>query len=339
MNFFAKDHNEAEQGLRVPLGDVTSSSQPSAAQTSTALRPSVAPSMDGIEERPTGSGTHSGSILDTKKIRRKDEVTRWAMGWPRFAAVQASLHNAGVYRRFGYLYARLLLYTQGRLDNLQQQLEAHEKNPATDNRGLTARQTRKVNEPDNPDQLDLIMAEVRKELHGYGELQLLDRNTQALLTAYESEVQILYSRIGAAGMIDESGAQAAYEITDFIYTRPDLVHNGIRGLLSMKHVQKLCRCIIGDRELSSALFERVLQILVVLYILFMLLTPAALIYLLELSKYVSYGLVVVFSVVFCGSLVVANTSFERFLVGTCTYAAVLITILMQTQVIGGASCT
>lgn len=98
MDFFARDQNEAEQCLGVPLGDLPSSSQPSVAQMPTALRPSaapsVAPSVDGIDERLSETGTTpehistrllqpnlspdtvSESYLDDAKIRRKDECKR-----------------------------------------------------------------------------------------------------------------------------------------------------------------------------------------------------------------------------------------------------------------------
>lgn len=166
---------------------------------------------------------------------------------------------------------------------------------------------------------------------------LLDHNTQALISAYEEEVRVLYDRMAIEGIVGGAGAEAAYYLDDFVFTRPKLVHNGIRGLISSEHGQELARRIFSDRQLSSAGFSRVLQVLVVLYILFMLLTPAAIIYLRELDKAGSFGVVVAFSVVFCGSLVAADTSFERFLIGTCTYATILLTTLLQTQFVGRSS--
>ena len=81
--------------------------------------------------------------------------------------MQESRHTGGFYRRFGPLIARSLLYDQGRLYNLLQQLEDHDNDPTTDTSGLTARQTRRVGESDVPDQFDLIMEEVKKELLPY----------------------------------------------------------------------------------------------------------------------------------------------------------------------------
>lgn len=169
------------------------------------------------------------------------------------------------------------------------------------------------------------------------ELLLLDRNTQALIPAYQEEVRILYDRMASEGIVGGAGTQAAYHIDDFVFTRPKLVHKGFRGLINSRLGKYLTQRIFSDRQISSAGFSRALQVLVVLYILFMLLTPAALIYLRELDKAGSFGVVVVFSVVFCGSLVAAHTSFERFLIGTCTYATILLTTLLQTQFVGRSS--
>jgi len=49
---------------------------------------------------------------------------------------------------------------QGRLDNLQQQLEEHDNDPTTNLRGLSAGQTRRVGEDYIPDRIDLIMDEI-----------------------------------------------------------------------------------------------------------------------------------------------------------------------------------
>lgn len=92
---------------------------------------------------------------------------KYSPGWPRFAATEESWYNGGVYRRFGWLGSRLLLYKQGRLDSLQQQLEEHEADAATDARGLSAGQTCRVGETHTPDRLDLIMEEIGKELRNY----------------------------------------------------------------------------------------------------------------------------------------------------------------------------
>jgi hypothetical protein len=96
-------------------------------------------------------------------------VDKYTLGWPRFAATQVDRHNGGMVRRFSYLTARLLLYGQGRLHNLQQQLEEYENGPTYNPLGLSARQTRNVGEECPPDRLDLIMEEVRVELHQYCE--------------------------------------------------------------------------------------------------------------------------------------------------------------------------
>jgi hypothetical protein len=163
------------------------------------------------------------------------------------------------------------------------------------------------------------------------ELLTRDRDTQALFRAHPAEVRELYQHVAKKKMIDDTGFHPAYEPSDFVYTRPKLVHNGLRGLVYSDFGQWLFRPLFGGRQLSSATFMHALQVLVVFFGALMLLSPTGLMYLLELSKSASYGLVVGFVVVFSIAFVVADATFEHVLVGTCAYVAVLISILVQTQ--------
>jgi hypothetical protein len=86
-----------------------------------------------------------------------------------FAATQEARYNGAIYRRFGFLLSRLLLYKQGRLDNLQQQLEEYESDPTANPKGLSAWQIRKVGEEYIPDRLDQLMKEVMVEVTQYCE--------------------------------------------------------------------------------------------------------------------------------------------------------------------------
>jgi hypothetical protein len=170
------------------------------------------------------------------------------------------------------------------------------------------------------------------------ELLLLDRNTQALIAAYPAEVKILYNRMGTEGMVDESSAQVAAEISDFVYTRPILVHNGIRRLLYSVFGEWMLSPVFRDRPLSSEWFERGLQFLAMLFGLSMVLWPTGFMYLMELSKSASYGLVGGFIAFFSAIFAVSNVTFEYFFLGTLAYAALLISILVQTQACGGCLC-
>lgn len=170
------------------------------------------------------------------------------------------------------------------------------------------------------------------------EMLLLDRNTQALLGTYADEVVVMYDRAVSEGMIDRSASQAANHVNDFVYTRSDLRHDAVRGILYSKYGQKYLGPLLENRQVSSAGFVRVLQLIVVLFILSVLLCPAALIILQDLSKGSSFGLVVGFAVFFSLSLALIGSSFELLLVGTCGYAAILLATLVQTQVVAGPSC-
>ncbi|KAB5531245.1 hypothetical protein GE09DRAFT_1251827 [Coniochaeta sp. 2T2.1] len=226
-----------------------------------------------------------------------------------------------------------------RTEDISMKLEDHDNDPTTDTKGLTARQTRRVGEPDVPDQLDLIMEEVNKDGPRYLELLRLDRDIQQFLAAYPQEVLALYSDGKSQCMLDESGLRPADHIDDFVYTRPRLYHNGIRPLLYSKYGDGLFGRILGGRQLPSGGVARVLQTLLVLFVLFMILSPAGFIYLRETSAAASYGLVVGFAVLFCFAFAAADTSFEHLLVGVCAYAAVLVSVLGLTRGAGDCMCS
>lgn len=57
MEFFANDQDEAEQGVRMPMSEMSTSRLPSIAQTSTTPHQTVVPSSEGTEESLSGAGT------------------------------------------------------------------------------------------------------------------------------------------------------------------------------------------------------------------------------------------------------------------------------------------
>lgn len=185
------------------------------------------------------------------------------------------------------------------------------------------------------------------------ELLQRDNATQGLIPAYSTEVDVFYEHIARERMIDKAGFNPSQESNDFVFTRQKLAHNGIRGLYSKFRNSKfrqgkfaksefgkwLSGRIFGDGLLSSAGFSFVIKVLVVVFFLFMVLAPAGCIYLLELSKSTSYGLVVGFVLVFSPAFAAAVTTFEHLLLGLCAYAALLTAMLFQAQVGAGPSCS
>ena len=167
---------------------------------------------------------------------------------------------------------------------------------------------------------------------------LRDRDTQALIVAYSGEVEELYKQVEKDDMIDGPGYHPRRESSDFVYTRPSLAHNDIRPLLFSRLGKRLSGPVLAGREFSSAGLTHVLQALAVVFGGFMLLAPAGFVYLMGLSKAASYGVVVGFVVFFASTFAVAGVAFERVLVASSAYAAVLVATLFQVQVGGGPSC-
>ncbi|KAJ9151559.1 hypothetical protein NKR19_g4813 [Coniochaeta hoffmannii] len=332
MEAFAQDHDMAEQGNGLPLSDLPMSSQPSVAQSPTRRPPPLSLSEGDIEGGVSQAGTTSTYILDKNNVRSGFDVDKYP---DRFSAIQASQHNAGMFRSFGYATVCGLRYKEGRMVNLQSQLEEYQKDPTTDIKRLTAGQTRRVGEPYVPDRQDQIMDEMIKETAEYHDTLRRYHETQAMIAARPDEVMILYRRALRENMIDASGFVPAYEPGDFVYARASLVHNAVRGLLLSKIGKYLFWPILRNRQVSSAIFDRGLRAMVVFFLLVMLLLPTGLMYLLGLGKAASYGLVVALVVVLFACFVVSDATFERLLVGSCAYGAVLVTILLQTQVCAG----
>lgn len=84
------------------------------------------------ERRSRGDGTSPAPPKLPKHYRTNlyNVVDKYPVGWSTFAATQVALYNGGTYRRFAVPIARVLLHMQSRIDNLQQQLEEHERNPS-----------------------------------------------------------------------------------------------------------------------------------------------------------------------------------------------------------------
>jgi hypothetical protein len=158
-----------------------------------------------------------------------------------------------------------------------------------------------------------------------------------LIGALPAEVIELYEHAVGEQMVDSAGIQPATELFDFVYTRTNLVYNGLRGLIYSDLGQLVLRPVFGGRQLSSALVMGVLKALAVGFVLFMLLGPMGIMYLLGLGTSASFGLVVGFVVVFCVAFMATGATLEHVLVGTSAYVAVLASILVQTQAGAGTN--
>jgi hypothetical protein len=151
------------------------------------------------------------------------------------------------------------------------------------------------------------------------ELLTRDRDTQALFRALPAEVIELYQHVADKKMIDDTGIHPAHELSDFVCTRPKLVHNGLRRLVYSKFGRRLFRPLLGGRLLSSATFEHAQQVLVGLFGLLMALSPKGLMYRMDLSMAASFGLLVGFAVVFSIALGVTDAPLVHVFLATAAY--------------------
>lgn len=88
-------------------------------------------------------------------------------GWAKLAAEQNRDHNGSFFRAFAYGSNRVLHHLEGRIVNLLNQLEELDETSNSHLKCYSAWQRRKVGEEYKPDEYDLIMDELKKEMHQY----------------------------------------------------------------------------------------------------------------------------------------------------------------------------
>lgn len=111
--------------------------------------------MHGVQSRKS-------SILITA-------VTKFSEGYPNLAAYHDSCEEFMVYRRFGYLFARVLLNKQDYLRRLEDELDEFDK--ANEDFAVTT-QPNRVSKPVIEDR-NALLAKIDAALSGYGRVKLM----------------------------------------------------------------------------------------------------------------------------------------------------------------------
>ncbi|KAI1326861.1 hypothetical protein F5Y16DRAFT_219423 [Xylariaceae sp. FL0255] len=126
-------------------------------------------------------------------------------------------------------------------------------------------------------------------------------------------------------------------IDDFLYIDADPPHNcAQRILLSASPILKTLRnflcCGVRDHdknitEYTVGEYKRLIKGLLVLLISATFLPPVAILYLIPLTKPLSFGVVIVFGVLFTAVLLAFDTSLTYLFAGVAAYLAILVTLL------------
>lgn len=112
--------------------------------------------------RTSKAGCHSFSALLIMT------VDKTVAGYPRFAAFVDSYPSFFIYRRFGYIRARLLLYQQDRLTALEKCLEDADVEDSISNANRIKLGSREMDEMEPYTERMRVMKSLKEELKTYG---------------------------------------------------------------------------------------------------------------------------------------------------------------------------
>ncbi|KAI1398089.1 hypothetical protein F4819DRAFT_46553 [Hypoxylon fuscum] len=190
---------------------------------------------------------------------------------------------------------------------------------------------------------DLILESMLPRLKSYHELLQLEKEMQKLPRISRREHMIFYDRIRKHNVLDELACQFLFPIDDFISTT-DRVPQYFEGLLyrDTPIISRIKR-IIGQTqdsntqgrrpgiEIDKRFFVITIKILVASTSGMLLLSPVAILFLLDLSREQSFGVVVSFLFLFVAVMSSLNTNWDTILVGLSAYTAVLVTFLSNLE--------
>ncbi|KAL7625510.1 hypothetical protein AAE478_004730 [Parahypoxylon ruwenzoriense] len=195
---------------------------------------------------------------------------------------------------------------------------------------------------------DLLLEAVVARLKTYLELLQLDKEMQKLPRISRREHKVLYNEIRKYHIPDGPAHQFLYPKDDFITTIADGVHQYFEGFLygknpiissSYKRIKRLIGRIDKGKnrdhppviEINKRLFVVLIKVIVAFTSGVLLLSPIAILFLVDLSRAQSFGVVVSFLFLFVAVMSSLNTNWDTILVGLSAYMAVLVTFLSNLE--------
>ncbi|KAI1654060.1 hypothetical protein F4813DRAFT_372027 [Daldinia decipiens] len=218
----------------------------------------------------------------------------------------------------------------------QYQPTSIQTSPTTSKAG---KEQKKTNEDNRWDDKDLILESAISRLKNYHELLLLGKETQNLPRISRREHRAFYDEVESRHtLFDASAYQFLYPNDDFVTTNTDRVHHYFERLIyGDTPIKKLIKGIFGrtDENFNLEIDNRILvvafKVLVVFTSGLLLLSPVAILLLVNLSRSLSFVVVVVFSFAFVAALTCLKSNWDTILVGLSAYMAVLVTFLSNLE--------
>jgi len=273
---------------------------------------------------------------------RYDQVDNHPPGIPRLAFFQNSDDSFAVYRRFGWLSARLLVQLEIELTELEQRLLDLD---AEDGRDSVLRHRlwlREGFEGWNADQR-VITDNIRVKMGEYFELLLKDSQVRALGRATQRHYLGLFNFVFTEKPLPEEKMGFVFQAEDFVSTsrqseKGNRLGDYIEAYIDRWPQSPFKRFLQTERELKKSTenidhfkdkrIEIVVNTIAVCLAVALLLTPVLLLFLVSMSRGAMAATVVGFVLAFAVIMsVVTDAKAEQILIGTAAYAAVLVTFL------------
>ncbi|KAI0119606.1 hypothetical protein F4814DRAFT_412607 [Daldinia grandis] len=203
---------------------------------------------------------------------------------------------------------------------------------------VTDRGQEETNEDNRWKDKDLILESIIPIWKTYNELLQLGMETQKLPRVSRREHRAFYDVVEKDHTLRASAYQFLYSNDDFVTIVTDRVHQYFETLIyGDTPIKRLIKRIFGrtDENFNLEIDNRILTVFFKVLVVFisgvLLLSPVAILLLVNLSRAQSFGVVVSFSFAFVAVLAWLNCNWDTILVGLSAYMAVLVTFLSNLE--------
>jgi hypothetical protein len=182
------------------------------------------PEAEVVETEPSGSRIMNYLKLKSPKkmsnvVRTLEECPR---GYPRLAAFLDSDENFMIYRRFGFLHARVLLQKQDELRELEEDLDQLDKKDAKMNydRFLACRQADEDRSDQEVNQRKEVLGDIAKALAEYDQILLHSQQLAMINKPTERDYTSVANFLHYRTPLVDVDAEFIYKKEDLITLRP-----------------------------------------------------------------------------------------------------------------------
>ncbi|KAK3933551.1 hypothetical protein QBC46DRAFT_433070 [Diplogelasinospora grovesii] len=290
---FATDLNNAEKCSApqpVPQG-----SHPRVSSEMSRRRATDDQSTQESEQETTDCRKEAEKFMEAK-CRVRDHEDKFESGWPRLAWTTEQTDNMHYVRGFFYSRLRLLIYKMGRVARLEAKLVEFDIEHNENLRNLTDDQKRDPGNPRNLDDQVRLLEDLNRELAEYDQIVKAYKEFRDFRPCSRSQFVNMLKHIIANEILEEE----AYDVTmdapdDFVYIAKPLPMVG-----ELMHCNPIARKLLGNYRSSDGTYvvsrdriELVLSLGYIVSVTILIVTPAGILYLGDLSKSQSFGVFVV----------------------------------------------